>query len=68
QRVLDRDEYARHKLKMGYGEEIDVILHAELDFLVKMIRERRGPFARGFMDEWYEILQKELEKQESGGK
>lgn len=68
QRVLDRDEYARHKVRMGYGEDIDVILHAELEFLVKMVRERRGPFARGFMEEWYDILQQQLARENEGGK
>ena len=48
--ILDEDEYAEHKERMGYPEVIDQILHRNLDTLLGWIKQRRGPFASDFIN------------------
>ncbi|MEN1970192.1 DUF402 domain-containing protein [Lentibacillus sp. N15] len=52
--ILDEDEYEEHKAQMGYPLVIDRILYKNLDVLLRWIRQRKGPFAADFIDEWYE--------------
>ncbi|HLR80877.1 MAG TPA: DUF402 domain-containing protein [Bacillota bacterium] len=52
--LLDEDEYAEHKKKMGYPAVIDRILHEQMDILKKWIHQRFGPFSPEFVDRWYE--------------
>lgn len=52
--LLDEDEYELHRRKMDYPEVIDHILRRNVDKLVRWIRQRKGPFAPEFIDEWYE--------------
>lgn len=52
--ILDEDEYELHKERMNYPRVIDRILHDQLAFLTEWIRQRKGPFEPGFVDQWYE--------------
>lgn len=42
--ILDEDEYAKHSVKMQYGEKLDVILHTEMDELMYKIENGISPF------------------------
>lgn len=52
--ILDEDEYVLHKEWMHYPIAIDRILHEQLNLLLSWIRQRKGPFSPGFVDQWYE--------------
>lgn len=52
--LLDEDEYELHSTEMKYPKEIDAILHRNVDRLIQWIRQRHGPFAPDFIDNWYE--------------
>jgi protein associated with RNAse G/E len=52
--LLDEDEYAIHKREMNYPRSLDTILHRNLEQLLIWIRQRKGPFSPGFVDQWYE--------------
>ncbi|MCF6094396.1 DUF402 domain-containing protein [Microaerobacter geothermalis] len=52
--LLDEDEFERHRAEMNYPDDIvKKVLHA-VDQLMMLIQQRKGPFASGFVDEWYE--------------
>ncbi|MDF2557171.1 MAG: hypothetical protein K0R71_999 [Bacillales bacterium] len=51
--ILDEDEYAVHKELMNYPDELDKILHKNLEILIEWIETRKGPFAPGFVEGWY---------------
>ena len=40
---------------MDYPEEIQSIIYQQLDILIDMIENRRGPFAPGFAEHWYYV-------------
>lgn len=61
-KILDEEEYKMHKEQMGYSEEIDRILHDELDALINMEMNMEGPFRPGFAEYWYEIYQGYMHK------
>ncbi|QPC45786.1 DUF402 domain-containing protein [Mangrovibacillus cuniculi] len=52
--LLDEDEYEHHRQLMGYPDVIDHILRRNVDKLIRWIRQRKGPFAPDFVDNWYE--------------
>jgi len=52
--ILDEDEYELHSKLMNYPEVIDLILRKNLETLLRWIRQKKGPFAPEFIDEWYE--------------
>ncbi|WLR51265.1 DUF402 domain-containing protein [Bacillus tianshenii] len=54
--ILDEDEYALHKEEMDYPEAIDEILQRNMQTLIHWIHQRKGPFAPGFVDDWYEYF------------
>ena len=57
-KVLDRGEYNYHKNKMNYPEKIDVILKEELSNLIELARAKKGPFAKGMVESYYNIYKK----------
>lgn len=57
-KVLDRGEYNYHKNKMNYPERIDVILKEELSNLIELARAKKGPFAKGMVESYYNIYKK----------
>lgn len=52
--LLDEDEYEEHRKLMGYPDVIDKILKANMVKLIDWIRQKKGPFAPDFVDQWYE--------------
>lgn len=52
--LLDEDEYEEHKRQMNYPKALDEILYRNIDHVYRLIRQRKGPFAPGFVDQWYE--------------
>ena len=53
-KILDEDEYNEHKKNMNYPKALDRILYNNMDQLIKVVRQKNGPFAPGFVDSWYE--------------
>ncbi|WP_407272348.1 DUF402 domain-containing protein [Radiobacillus sp. PE A8.2] len=53
--LLDEDEYELHKQQMNYPKVIDRILYSNLEYLIRWIRQSKGPFAPEFVDQWYEM-------------
>lgn len=53
-KLLDEDEYAEHRMKMNYPKELNAILYKNIEHLLMWIRQRKGPFAPEFIDQWYE--------------
>lgn len=54
-KILDEDEFRKHKREMEYPEEIKTIIEQQLSVLLDMIEKRRGPFAPGFVEHWYYV-------------
>lgn len=52
--ILDIDEYNEHKKVMNYPDVLDKILYNHIDYLIKWIRQGKGPFSPDFVDNWYE--------------
>ncbi|RYG73252.1 DUF402 domain-containing protein [Lentibacillus lipolyticus] len=52
--LLDEDEYAEHKEQMSYPVVLDQILEQNVEHLLRWVRQRQGPFAPDFIDQWYE--------------
>lgn len=52
--LLDEDEYEEHRRLMGYPDIIDRILKANVTKLIRWIRQKKGPFAPDFIDNWYD--------------
>ncbi|MFD1850482.1 DUF402 domain-containing protein [Oceanobacillus bengalensis] len=52
--VLDVDEYDEHKEQMNYPVVLDRILHNNINYLIRWVRQRKGPFSPEFIDNWYE--------------
>ncbi len=44
-RLLDVEEYERHKRKMNYSDDLDYILKEHVKILVDWINNGRGPFS-----------------------
>lgn len=57
-KVLDVEEYKQHALQMGYGKDLDDILHQRLDALIDLAVHKQGVFEEGFARHWYEIFMK----------
>jgi len=57
-RVLDRNEYNYHKKLMKYSDELDGIIKGELSYLIEQKRKENGPFAKGIVEKYYNLLQK----------
>ncbi|MRH44664.1 DUF402 domain-containing protein [Aquibacillus halophilus] len=52
--LLDEDEYELHRKQMNYPSVLDGILKNNIQYLVYWVRQRKGPFAPEFIDQWYE--------------
>lgn len=60
--ILDVEEYRRHGEEMGYSSEVKEIINQQLLLLKEMIESKKGPFAPGFAEYWYDIYKKRLIK------
>ncbi len=52
-RILDKDEYEKHRKKMKYPDKIEKIIENEMRILLEFISNHEGPFAPGFVEHWY---------------
>ena len=52
--TLDRNEYNKHQERMGYSEDLKVILEKELLYLISMIDNLEVPFNKEVVLDWYE--------------
>ncbi|HEY8365440.1 MAG TPA: DUF402 domain-containing protein [Haloplasmataceae bacterium] len=52
-RILDKDEYEKHRKKMRYPEELEAIIEREMKILLEFIKNNEGPFAKGTVEYWY---------------
>ena len=52
-RLLDVEEYERHKKKMNYSNDLDYILKENVKILVDWINQERGPFSQAYVNIWY---------------
>ena len=52
-KVLDRNEYKYHKMKMKYSEDLDKILQNQLTELINMKKTGVGPFNKNIIDKYY---------------
>lgn len=51
--LLDEDEFAARQYEMGYPETLVTTLWEQVDYLKRLIEQKREPFAPGFIEEWY---------------
>ncbi|OZI10821.1 nucleoside tri-diphosphate phosphatase [Bacillus sp. FJAT-42315] len=51
--LLDEDEYKQHSKQMNYPDVIDKILKRNIDHLIYLIHQQKGPFSQEFIDKWY---------------
>ena len=56
-KVLDKREYKLNKKYLKYDNKLDSIIHYELDNLIKMYKDKKGPFDRKVI-KYYEKLYK----------
>ncbi|ERJ13006.1 DUF402 domain-containing protein [Haloplasma contractile] len=54
-KILDRDEYDKHRKRMQYPPKIQAVIDQELQFLLNMINNREGPFRPGITEHWYRV-------------
>lgn len=59
-KILDESEYEYHKNKMCYPKEVDMILKNELDSLIKLYKNKKGPFDENEIKFYYEKYMKFL--------
>ena len=52
-RILDRNEYKYHKKIMGYSDELDYVINKELEKLLEMKKNNRGPFDKNCIDTYF---------------
>lgn len=60
-RVLDEQEYLRHKKTMGYSETLDLIIKEALNDVLSLMRNKEYPFIEKLVLDYYESF-KELKK------
>ncbi len=61
-KLLDYNEFKRHRREMDYPEDLDEILFAELEDLKKRIHNRDLPFDKEMIRNWYIKFQSLEEK------
>ncbi len=61
-KILDEEEYERHRKEMGYSDELDHILKEQLQELIDMAYDMSGPFRPGFAQFWYDVYMDKTHK------
>jgi len=57
-RILDKNEYKFHKKIMNYSDDLDFILHKELDELINMKTNNEGPFDKSLVQKYLDEFMK----------
>ncbi|MFV0555538.1 MAG: DUF402 domain-containing protein [Lactovum sp.] len=52
-KLLDAEEYKRHRQQMSYPDNIDLILRENVKILNSWIKEGYGPFSQEYINIWY---------------
>ena len=52
-KVLDENEYERHKNKYQYGERLHKVLTNEVDYIYNLMQSREYPFVDEKIDAYY---------------
>jgi len=52
-KLLDVEEYERHRAQMHYPGQIDAILKENVKILVNWINDGLGPFSKEYVELWY---------------
>lgn len=42
--ILDEDEYEEHSKQMGYSDDLDKVIHEQMDDLIEQIKQKNSPF------------------------
>lgn len=58
--ILDRNEYTKHKERMGYSTDLREVLEAELLVLRKLIDDRKDPFDPALVLKWYDVYKENV--------
>lgn len=53
--VLDEDEFADHRVRYGYPDELVIGAETATEFVLRSIDNGHGPFG-GIADEWFRLL------------
>ena len=62
-KVLDENEYARHKEKYHYSDKLDRVLVHEVDKIYRLMNERDYPFNDGRVMQYYDEFKAILDEQ-----
>ena len=52
-KVLDENEYSRHKNKYQYSDRLDKVLTNEVDYIYSLMQQKAFPFVDKKIDEYY---------------
>ena len=52
-KVLDENEYSRHKNKYQYSDRLDKVLTNEVDYIYSLMQQKVFPFVDKKIDEYY---------------
>ena len=55
-KILDKNEYKYHKKIMNYSDELDFVVHKELETLIKILKNKEGPFNLKQINQYLEML------------
>lgn len=56
-KILDEEEYRQHALEMGYPKDLQKILRKQLELLIELVENQKGPFDDNFTKDWYHFYQ-----------
>lgn len=54
--IDDEDEFARHRIELGYPDELAAAAAYSCDEVHRRVREASGPFAPGIAARWLDVL------------
>ena len=57
-KILDKNEYKYHKKIMNYSDDLDLIIHKELEKLINIKKKNEGPFNIQIINEYLEKFEK----------
>lgn len=61
-RILDKDEYDKHRKKMKYPNEVELVIENEMKILLDQIRNHQEAFTPGLVEHWYNYYRKNFRR------
>ncbi len=55
--LLDEDEYLTHGEKMGYSQELKMIINDQLEKLIEKVQKKEAPFNESVINDYYKKYQ-----------